>query len=138
MSLFAFVSNIWTAFSPRPPPPRKRDRRPRAFDPEIIEPINHWYPGGRNRKEPRRLVETPTANHYPEYRVAKSVVNKGRKRCAECGALIKELPQGVQVNPAPVRTVKRKSAMAKALDRREENMNIAKRSLRGRVVEYVG
>ena len=77
--------------------------------------------------------------HWPEHRIAKSVVTKDRKKCGECGALIKEAPRGVGVNPAPVRTVTRKSAMAKALEGREEvKEDMARRTLRGRVVEYDG
>ena len=85
MGLYAFISNIWTGLA-APPPPKKRGRRPRAFDPDCIEPINHWYPGNRPRQQPRRLVETPTSANYPKFRIAKSVVAKGRKRCEACGA----------------------------------------------------
>jgi hypothetical protein len=90
MSLYAFISTIWTSMSSPPPPsPKKRGRRPRAFDPDCIEPINHWYHGDRPRQRPRRLVETPTSANWPKFRIAKSVVAKGRKRCEACGALVK-------------------------------------------------
>jgi len=133
MSLFAFISNIWTALSP--PPPTRRGRRPRAFLPEdTIEPINHWFPGNRNRKEPRRLVETPNADHFPLYRVAKSVVSKRRKRCPKCGSLVKE-EELLGLNLPPVKTSRRKSALLKAVERRAQGLKM-KRTLRGRIVEY--
>jgi hypothetical protein len=181
MGLYAFISNIWTGLAP-PPPPKKRGRRPRAFDPDCIEPINHWYPGNRPRQQPRRLVETPTSANYPKFRIAKSVVAKGRKRCEACGALLKEEQSqdggnggsggsggsgrsssgGSGGSAAPVTTVKsvrrRKSALLKALDKMEAERQIerekaqeldeqierelekenvrAKRTLRGRIVEY--
>ena len=181
MGLYAFISNIWTGLAP-PPPPKKRGRRPRAFDPDCIEPINHWYPGNRPRQQPRRLVETPTSANYPKFRIAKSVVAKRRKRCEACGALLKEEQSqdggnggsggsggsgrsssgGSGGSAAPVTTVKsvrrRKSALLKALDKMEAERQIerekaqeldeqierelekenvrAKRTLRGRIVEY--
>jgi hypothetical protein len=175
MGLYAFISNIWTGLAPSPLP-KKRGRRPRAFDPDCIEPINHWYPGDRPRQQPRRLVETPTSANHPKFRIAKSVVAKGRKRCEACGALLKEEQSqdggnggsggsgsgGSGGSAAPVTTVKsvrrRKSALLKALDEMEAERQIerekaqeldrqiereleketvrAKRTLRGRVVEY--
>ena len=87
MGLYKFISNIWAGFSPPAP---KRRRTPIPIDEDTIEPINHWYPGNRTQKKPRRLVETPTAGHWPEYRVAKKAVGKGRKRCNACGALLKK------------------------------------------------
>jgi hypothetical protein len=169
MSLYAFISTIWNSVSP-PPPPKKRVRRPRAFDPDCIEPINHWYHGDRPRQQPRRLVETPTSANWPKFRIAKSVVAKGRKRCEACGALVKEgysqdggsggsggSGGGSSGNAAPVtvKTVKavktarrRKSALLKAAEKREMELELerqvegememgsARRTLRGRVVEY--
>jgi hypothetical protein len=129
MALAAFISNIWSSFSASPVASRRR-RRIVTIEPDSIEPINHWFPGNRNKKQPRRLVETPTAGHWPEYRVAKKVVGKGRKRCGECGALVKE--GGESVGGQGV-VKKRKSVARKG--RKETG---AARSLRGRVVEYAG
>jgi hypothetical protein len=161
MTLYAFISNIWTAFSPSAPPPKKRGRRPEPFSPNTIAPINHWYHGKRNRHGPRRLDDTPNSAHYPKFRIAKSVVTKRRKRCEACGALVKdEQPQlegGIGKATAPVKTVrnvKRKTPARKApawkdlaeMDREykkqgervmEEGMAM-RRALRGRVVEYDG
>jgi hypothetical protein len=123
MSLAAFISAIWAGFHPSP-----RRRRTVYIDPESIEPINHWFPGNRNKKQPRRLVETPTAGHWPEYRIAKKVVAKGRKRCGECGALVKE----AKVPAASKREAKEKKGKKAASTAR------AVRSLRGRAVEYAG
>jgi hypothetical protein len=144
MSLYAFISTIWTSMSSPPPPsPKKRGRRPRAFDPDCIEPINHWYHGDRPRQQPRRLVETPTSANWPKFRIAKSVVAKGRKRCEACGALVKEEGSleksgsggsgGSGENAAPVsvksvKTVKtvrrRKSALLKAAEKREMELEL--------------
>lgn len=131
MTLLTFISNIWAGFSPIP-----KRRRTVYIDPDSIEPINHWFPGNRNKKQPRRLVETPTAGHWPEHRIAKRVVGKGRKRCGECGALVKEtgLPSGkkaVKVS-GQGRTAGKKGTKAKPTTGR------AVRSLRGRSVEYAG
>jgi hypothetical protein len=160
MTLYAFISNIWTAFSPSPPP-KKRGRRPAPFSPNTIEPVNYWYRGDRSRHGPRRLDDTPNSAHYPKFRIAKSVVTKRRKRCEACGALVKdEQPQlegGIGKATAPVKTVrnvKRKTPARKApawkdlaeMDREykkqgervmEEGMAM-RRALRGRVVEYDG
>jgi hypothetical protein len=128
MTLYAFVSNIWTAFSSSPPFPKKRGRRPEPFSPNTLAPINHWYHGKRNRHGPRRLDDTPNSAHYPKFRIAKSVVTKRRKRCEACGTLVKEeepKPQdgnggGKAVrNAAPVKTVrsvKRKTPAWKAAE----------------------
>ena len=128
MTLYAFISNIWTAFSSSPTPPKKRGRRPEPFSPNTIAPINHWYHGNRSRQGPRRLDDTPNSAHYPKFRIAKSVVTKRRKRCEACGALVKEeepKPQdgndgGKAVrNVAPVKTVrsvKRKTPAWKAAE----------------------
>jgi hypothetical protein len=150
MSLYAFISNIWTAFASSPPP-KKRGRRPQPFSPDTIEPINHWYPGDRNRHQSRRLDDTPNSAHYPKFRIAKSVVSRGRKRCPECGALVKEEGGNAAAPPRTVRTVRtarRKSTMSKAAERRkmeremqkqierELKTGIVRRALKGRVVEY--
>jgi hypothetical protein len=131
MTLYAFISNIWTAFSPSAPPPKKRGRRPEPFSPNTIAPINHWYNGKRNRHGPRRLDDTPNSAHYPKFRIAKSVVTKRRKRCEACGALVKDgQPQleggnggGKAVwDVAPVKTVrrvKRKTPAWKAAEQEE-------------------
>jgi hypothetical protein len=132
MALAAFISNIWSSFSTSPVASRRR-RRIVTIDPDSIEPINHWFPGNRNKKQPRRLVETPTAGHWPEYRVAKKVVGKGRKRCGECGALVKEGSEEGAAGGKGV--VKRKKSVAKKAKKETRG---AVRSLRGRVVEYVG
>lgn len=146
--------------SPPSPPPKKRGRRPRAFDPDCIEPINHWYHGDRPRHQPRRLVETPTSANWPKFRTAKSVVAKGRKRCEACGALVKEGRSqdggsggnGGDAAPVTVKSVKsvrrRKAVLLEAAEKREMEMELerqvegememgnARRTLRGRVVEY--
>lgn len=126
--LLAFISNIWAGFSPAP----RRRRRVVSVDPDSIEPINHWFPGNRNKKQPRRLVETPTAGHWPEYRIAKSVVAKGRKRCAECGALVKEAP-------GPRKRVAKVGGQKKSVGRKgKETTKVtgAVRSLRGSLVQF--
>jgi hypothetical protein len=124
MTLYAFISNIWTAFSPSAPPPKKRGRRPEPFSPNTIAPINHWYHGKRNRHGPRRLDDTPNSAHYPKFRIAKSVVTKRRKRCEACGALVKEeelKPQGGDGSgKAPVRTVRRVKRKAPAWNAAEQ------------------
>jgi hypothetical protein len=130
MALAAFISNIWSSFSTSPIASRRR-RRVVSIDPDSIEPINHWFPGNRNKKQPRRLVETPTAGHWPEYRVAKKVVGKGRKRCGECGALVKEEDKAVARKRVAKGSGQKKSAVKK------ETVGAARR-LRGRVVEYAG
>lgn len=117
-SLYEFISNIWTGFSP---PPKKQSRSPILIGDDAIEPINHWYPGNRSLKRPRRLVETPTADHWPEHRVSKKAVGKGRKRCNECGALLKkDLAQG---------------GLQKGVGKSQKKVV---RNLRGRAVECVG
>jgi len=127
MGLVAFISNLWAGFSPAP-----KRRRVVYIDPESIEPINHWFPGNRNKKQPRRLVETPTAGHWPEYRVVKKAVAKGRKRCADCGALVKEAP-------ATSKRVAKVGGQKKSVGRKEgKETGGAVRCLRGRVVEYAG
>jgi hypothetical protein len=130
IGLLAFISNIWTGFSATP---SRRRRRTVYIDPDSIEPINHWFPGNRNKKQPRRLVETPTAGHWPEYRVAKKAVAKGRKRCGECGALVKEASaiKG-RVAKTGGQSMKKSAANGKRQAAR------AVRSLRGRIVEYAG
>jgi hypothetical protein len=160
MTLYAFISNIWTAFSPSPPP-KKRDRRPAPFSPNTIEPVNYWYRGDRSRHGPRRLDDTPNSAHYPKFRIAKSVMTKRRKRCEACGALVKEdeLEKGGSGGKAtaPVKTVRsvrkktpaRKSPAWKDLaemereykkqgERMMEEGVAMRRTLRGRVVEYEG
>jgi hypothetical protein len=129
MSLAAFISAIWAGFHPAP-----RRRRTLYIDPDSIEPINHWFPGNRNKKQPRRLVETPTAGHWPEYRVAKKVVAKRRKRCAECGALVKE----VKVPLASKRVIKGSDDGKGRKGKKAASTSTprAVRSLRGRAVEY--
>jgi hypothetical protein len=127
MSLAAFISAIWAGFHPAP-----RRRRTVYIDPESIEPINHWFPGNRNKKQPRRLVETPTAGHWPEHRLAKKVVAKGRKRCGECGALVKE----TKVPTASKRVAKASDKGKKGKKAASTARNV--RSLRGRAVEYAG
>jgi hypothetical protein len=127
MALAAFISNIWAGLSAPANSKRRSHRRIVSVDPDSIEPINHWFPGNRNKKQPRRLVETPTAGHWPEYRVAKKVVGKDRKRCRECGALVKEGEKGVTRKA-------RKSAGRKG----SKEAGGAVRSLRGRVVQYTG
>jgi hypothetical protein len=126
MSLAAFISAIWAGFNPAP-----QRRRTVYIDPDSIEFINHWFPGNRNKKQPRRLVETPTAGHWPEYRVAKSVVAKGRKRCGECGALVKEKV------PATKKRVVKGSVKGKKGKKAVPTARVV-RSLRGRAVEYAG
>jgi hypothetical protein len=134
IGLLAFISNIWAGFSAVP----KRRRRVVYIDPESIEPINHWFPGNRNKKQPRRLVETPTAGHWPEYRVAKKAVAKGRKRCEACGALVKE----VAVTARPVKRLAKGSGQKSSAARKGKKETTARagavRSWRGRIVEYVG
>ena len=140
MALAAFISTLWSSFSSAPAYPKRRShRRVVSLDPNSIEPINHWFPGNRNKKQPRRLVETPTAGHWPEYRVAKKVVGKERKRCKECGALVKD-----GAKSAGSRTKARKSAgrekvrkSAGRKGKKEEGAGVV-RSLRGRVVEIAG
>ena len=130
IGLLAFISNIWTGFTATAP---RRRRRVVYIDPDSIEPINHWFPGNRNRKQPRRLVETPTAGHWPEYRVAKKAVGKGRKRCGECGALVKE-------TTVPGKRVAKGGAQKKSAGKKGKTESVARagavRSLRGRIVEY--
>lgn len=132
MVLAAFISNIWAGLSaPALSKRRSHRRRVISIDPDSIEPINHWFPGIRNKKQPRRLVETPTAGHWPEYRVAKKAVAKGRKRCGECGALAKE---GEKI-AAGKRVVKKKTTGRKG--NKEEGDGYGRR-LRGRIMEYAG
>ena len=132
MALASFISTLWTSLS-HPSAPSRRRRRTVTIDPDSIEPINHWFPGLRNKKQPRRLVETPTAGHWPEYRVAKKGVGKGRKRCGECGALVKEVAKpGKRVGGVGG---KKKNAGRKG---KKEVGDGGGRRLRGRVVEYVG
>jgi hypothetical protein len=126
MSLAAFIAAIWAGFNPAP-----RRRRTVYIDPDSIEPINHWFPGNRNKKQPRRLVETPTAGHWPEYRIARSVVAKGRKRCGECGALVKETKVPIAKNRVVKGSGKKKGKKAVPTAR-------VVRSLRGRTVDYAG
>ncbi|GAB7324422.1 hypothetical protein MBLNU13_g08353t3 [Cladosporium sp. NU13] len=138
MVLAAFISNIWAGLSALTYPKHRPHRRVVSIDPDSIEPINHWFPGNRNKKQPRRLVETPTAGHWPEYRVAKKVVRKDRKRCKECGALVKDGEKGAGrkgVGKVGGREKARKSAGRKG---REEEGDGVVRRLRGRVVEYAG
>jgi hypothetical protein len=155
MTLYAFISNIWSAFSPSPPP-KKRGRRPAPFSPNTIEPINHWYRGDRSRHGPRRLDDTPNSAHYLKFRIAKSVLAKRMKRCEACGAVVKdEQPQlegGIGKATAPVkaaRNVKKKTPARKDLaemereykkqgERMMEEGIAMRRTLRGRVVEYDG
>ena len=132
IGLLAFISNIWTGFSATPS--RRHRRGVVHIDPDSIEPINHWFPGDRNKKQPRRLVETPTAGHWPEYRVAKKAVAKGRKRCEECGALVKEKT----MTGKPVKRVTKAGGHKNAGQKVKKQAGGAVRSLRGRVVEYVG
>ena len=129
MALAAFISNIWAGFSPAAP----KRRRVVYIDPDAIEPINHWFPGNRNKKQPRRLVETPTAGHWPEYRVAKKVVGKDRKRCGECGALVKEAAE-------PGKRVTKNGGTKKSVGRKggEKEAAGTARRLRGRAVVYAG
>lgn len=138
MSLFAFISNIWAGLSLAAPTTKRRSRRIANIDPDSIEPINHWFPGNRAKKQPRRLVETPTAGHWPEHRVAKSVVGKGRKRCAECGSLVKEAP-GAKTGGA--RGVGKASGQRKVSKKTSKKAGTngkgtVTRNLRGRVVEF--
>ena len=133
MALAAFISTLWSSFSSAPANPKRRShRRVVSIDPDSIEPINHWFPGNRNKKQPRRLVETPTAGHWPEYRVAKKVVGKDRKRCRECGALLKE---GENTGASKRETKKARQSGGKKGKKESEGLV---RSLRGRVVEYAG
>jgi len=133
MSLYAFILRIWasaTTPTPIPPPtPKKLNRRrPKAFVPgDIIEPINHWYPGDRSRHSPRKLVNTPDSAHWPKFRIAKTGVAKGRRRCEACGALVREVGGDAKSAKAvesgrsgkTVKTVRRKAAAVKAAERRE-------------------
>ena len=148
MTLYAFISNIWTAFSPSPPP-KKRGRRPAPFSPNTIEPVNYWYRGDRSRHGPRRLDDTPNSAHYPKFRIAKSVPTKRRKRCEACGALVKEDElekggSGAKVTVKSVRNVRRKSPKWDAAElnemeggsKKQTGAGMARRTLRGRVVEY--
>ena len=131
MALAAFISNIWAGFSAASTPSSRRRRRVVTIDPDSIEPINHWFPGIRNKKQPRRLVETPTAGHWPEYRVAKKGIGKGRKRCGECGALVKE---GNKTFATSSKRVGNSGAQEKS-GRQKETKAVARR-LRGRIVNY--
>ena len=136
MALAAFISNIWAGLS-APSAPSRRRRRIVTIDPDSIEPINHWFPGNRNKKQPRRLVETPTAGHWPEYRVAKSVVAKGRKRCGECGALVKEGGEsGGRKSVVKVGGTKKARHIGGRKGKGEEGDGVGRR-LRGRVVQYI-
>lgn len=129
MAIAAFISNIWAGLSAPSTP--KRRRRIVTIDPESIEPINHWFPGNRNKKQPRRLVETPTAGHWPEYRVAKKGVGRGRRRCGECGALVKEV---VKTTDDEVGGTKKGRKSVGRKGRKVEGEGVGRR-LRGRVVE---
>jgi hypothetical protein len=136
MALAAFISTLWSSVSASPVSSKRRRRIVTYIDPDSIEPINHWFPGNRNKKQPRRLVETPTAEHWPEYRVAKKVVAKGRKRCGECGALVKEEDKPTAGGRgAKARGTKKKGSERKG--KKEEGSEVGRR-LRGRVVEYAG
>ena len=133
MALAAFISTLWSSFSSAPANPKRRShRRVVSIDPDSIEPINHWFPGNRNKKQPRRLVETPTAGHWPEYRVAKKVVGKERKRCGECGALLKD---GESTGAGKRGTKKARQSGGKKGKKETEGVV---RSLEGRSVEYAG
>lgn len=136
MALAAFISNIWAGFSAPAPFKRRSHRRVVYIDPDSIEPINHWFPGNRNKKQPRRLVETPTAGHWPEHRVAKKVVGKDRKRCKECGALVKEGERTGARERAD--KVSGKEKAKKSGGRKGKKETGVVRRLRGRVVEYAG
>lgn len=127
MGLYAFIANIWAGFSPRPP---RRRGNTGGTDPDTIHAINHWFPGNRTQKPPRRLVETPTAGHWPEYRIAKKVVGKGRKRCEQCGALLKQ--EGAAVK-AKAKSVK---AKGKNTDTAKKQNEAGVKNLRGRAVKY--
>lgn len=143
-ALITYLSKVWTSLSPAPT--KRRSRRIANIDPDSIEPINHWFPGNRAKKQPRRLVETPTAGHWPEFRIAKSIVGKGRKRCAECGALVKE---GLGAAAAGTGRVvkageKKKKKAGKAAPKKtgkgaaksqKKTKAVGGRNLRGRVVE---
>lgn len=137
MSLFAFISNIWAGLSPAAPTTKRRSRRIANIDPDSIEPINHWFPGNRAKKQPRRLVETPTAGHWPEHRVAKSVVGKGRKRCSECGSLVKEAPGAKTSRAGGVGKASGQRKVSKKTSKKAgtNGKGTATRNLRGRVVE---
>lgn len=132
MALAAFILNIWAGLSAPAFPKRRSHRRVVSIDPDSIEPINHWFPGNRNKKQPRRLVETPTAGHWPEYRVAKKIVGKDRKRCRECGALVKE---GENTSASKRETKKTRQSGGKKGKKESEGVV---RRLRGRSVEYAG
>lgn len=127
MGLYAIIANIWADFSPHPP---RRRGNFCGTGTDTIHAINHWFPGNRTQKAPRRLVETPTAGHWPEHRVAKKVVGKGRKRCEQCGALLKHEGAAVKAK------AKSEKASGKKADNAKRQDAAGVKNLRGRAVKY--
>lgn len=124
MGLYAFLTNIWTGFRATQPKSKRR-RGASIADKHSIKATNHWYPGDRPLKKPRRLVETPTPSHWPTHRVESKKIAKGRKRCMGCGALLKE-------SGSASRRKQNRNGNGTG-DTRE---NLGTRMLRGRVVKY--